>query len=196
MMAHGVENVRERIVTVATLDEALADCSDSYAFSARARGSRTRKDWREIAPLAQAIADDEELRVALVFGAEDFGLSVEETDRCREVCFLPTSAEHTSLNLSLAAGIVLYTLYREHGMHQKERGPRLVSERALAFLRAHLKEVLGGKVAYTAAAKRDIEESIDRVFTRAPIESRDARAWHMMMRALGSELEPRDFGIE
>jgi hypothetical protein len=33
------------------------------------------------------------------------------------------------------------------------------------------------------------------VFTRVPIEMRDARAWHMMMRALGSSMTPRDFGI-
>jgi TrmH family RNA methyltransferase len=194
-MAHGVENVREKIRVAATLEEALAECSHSIAFTARARGSRKRRDWREYAGEVRELCDDAEQRVALVFGAEENGLTVEETDQCREVVFLPTSAEHTSINLASAVGIVLYTLYSEHGMHQKERGARLVSERALAFLRAHLKEVLGQRVALTKAAKKDIEESVDRVFTRAPIESRDARAWHMMMRALGSQLEPRDFGI-
>jgi tRNA/rRNA methyltransferase/tRNA (cytidine32/uridine32-2'-O)-methyltransferase len=194
-MAHGVENVRDKIRVAATLDEALADCTHSVAFSARARGSRKRIDWREHVAATRALCDDREQIVALVFGAEENGLTAEETDRCKELVFLPTSAEHTSINLATAVGIVLYTLYGEHGMHQKERGAHLVSERALRFLRAHLKEVLGARVAMTPAAKRDIEASVDRIFTRVPVESRDARAWHMMMRALGSQLEPRDFGI-
>lgn len=194
-MAHGVEDVRGKIHVAASLEEALAECTHSIAFTARARGSRKRRDWREYAGEARELCDDGEQRVALVFGAEENGLTAEETDQCREVVFLPTSAEHTSINLAAAVGIVLYSLYGEPGMHQKERGARLVSERALSFLRAHLKEVLGARVAMTAAAKKDIEESIDRVFTRAPVESRDARAWHMMMRALGSQMEPRDFGI-
>ncbi len=194
-MAHGVENIRERIHVAATLEEALADCTHSIGFTARARGARKRRDWREAAGEVRAMCDDPDQLVALVFGNEETGLTAEETDQCREVARLPTSEEHTSLNLALAVGIVLYTLYSAEGLHQRERGPRYVSERALEFLRAHLKEVFVGKVARSAAARKDIEESIDRVFTRAPVESRDARAWHMMLRALGSEMEPRDFGI-
>jgi hypothetical protein len=38
--------------------------------------------------------------------------------------------------------------------------------------------------------------SIRRVFGRAPLETRDARAWHLLARALGNEKTPGDYGLE
>lgn len=195
MMAHGVEDVRAKIRVVATLREALEDCSHSVAFTARPRDGRQRVDWRDAAGELRPLCDDAEERVALVFGSEADGLNGEELEACKLAAYLPTAVEHQSLNLAAAVTIVLFTLYSGEAVHKRERGPRLASERQLEFLRAHLKAVLGGKVALSLAARRDIENSIERVFTRVPIEQRDARAWHMMMRALGSRMAPRDFGI-
>lgn len=195
MMAHGVENVREKIRVAATLAEALRDTTHSVAFTARPRDGRLRLDWRDQVGEFKRWCDDPKETVALVFGSEADGLDGAEVDACKVVAYLPTSAEHQSLNLATAVSIALFTLYSGEAVHKRERGPRLASERQLVFLREHLKAVLGEKVALSLAAKRDIEESIERVFTRVPIESRDARVWHMMMRALGSKLAPRDFGI-
>jgi len=195
-MSHGVENVRERIRVVADLGEALAGCTVSVAFTARVRGQRWRKDWREARDELLAFAEDAEQTLALVFGSEENGLTVEETDLAQELCYLPTAEEHTSINLAMAVGIVLSSLYTGRGSHQHEGGASLVDGAALAYLKAHLKHVLGGQVARGASARRDIEASIERVFSRGPIESRDARAWHMMMRALGSAKTPMDFEVE
>jgi len=195
MMAHGVENVREKIRVVPSMAEALKDCTHSIAFTGRPRDGRLRSDWRELAPQIHPLCDDPRERVALVFGSEADGLDTAELESCKIAAYLPTAAEHQSLNLAAAVTIVLYTLYSGDAVHRRERGPRLASERQLAFLRAHLKEVMGGKVALSPSARKDIEGSIERVFTRVPIEMRDARAWHMMMRALGSRMTPRDFGI-
>ena len=54
----------------------------------------------------------------------------------------------------------------------------------------------GERVALTAAAKQDIIDSIERVYSRAPLEDRDARAWHLMARALGSTVTPKDLGLD
>ena len=37
---------------------------------------------------------------------------------------------------------------------------------------------------------------IDRQIARAPLEDRDARAWHLVLRALGNDLTPKDLGLE
>jgi hypothetical protein len=37
---------------------------------------------------------------------------------------------------------------------------------------------------------------IDRLVARAPLENRDAKAWHLVLKTLGSELSPTDLGIE
>lgn len=195
-MGHGVENLRERARVVGTLEEALADCTSSVGFTARVRGSRWRKDWRKAREGVLEACRDPAQRIALVFGSEENGLTAEEVALCRELCYLPTSEEHTSINLAMAVGIVLHSLFEGRGVHQHEGGARLVDGAGLAYLKEHLKAVLGGQVARGAAARRDIERSIERVFSRAPIESRDARAWHMMMRALGSRATPSELGVE
>ena len=192
-MAHGVENVRERIVVVDTLEEALADRQRTFGFTARARGSRRREDWLEVKDEALS-ADAAGQSVALVFGSEESGLSGAETDQIQTLCHLATTAEHTSINLATAVAIVLHSVFSSENVHAGDQ-VRLTTGEDLAYLREHLKAVLGGEVARGESARRDIEASIDRLFQRAPIESRDARAWHMMMRALGSKRSPKDFGL-
>ena len=194
-MAHGVENVRERIVVVERLEQALADCTASFGFTARARGSRLRRDWREAREQVAAAAEGEG-RVALVFGNEEVGLTSSETDLLQELYYLRTSEEHTSINLAMSVGIVLSSLYTEPGAHGHKDAAHLIDGADRAYLQEHLKQVFGGQIARGEAARRDIEGAIERVFARAPIESRDARAWHMMLRALGSRATPMDFGLQ
>ena len=195
-MSHGVENVAERVRVVADLGEALADCTLSVGFTARGRGQRPRRDWREARDDWVGPCDAEDQRVALVFGSEENGLTGAETDLCGELCYLPTSADHTSINLTLAVGIVLSSLYTGQGTHVDEGGFRLVDGRARAYLVEHLKSVFVERVARSDAARDDIRCAVERLFGRAPIETRDARAWHMMMRALGSQRTPQELGVE
>ena len=194
-MSHGAEGVRAALRVVGTLGEALADCTSSIGFTARSRDSRWRADWRKLRDETARACDDPAQRVALVFGSEENGLTGEETDLCQTLCYLATSEEHTSLNLAVAVGVVLSSLYTARAAKPPESGPRLADHAALDYLRAHLKEVFA-QVARSDAARRDIEGSIDRVFGRVAVESRDARAWHMMLRALGSRSTPMDLGVE
>ena len=193
-MSHGVHDVREKIRVVETLAEALEGTTRSVGFTARARGQRKRKDWRVVSEdWSEACADPAQC-VALVFGSEENGLTVEETDLLGDLCSLPTAAEHTSLNLALAVGLVLYSLFRGKGVHIKEKGPVLAERESAEFLKARMKDVLA-RVARSDEAARDIRESIERVFTRAPIESRDARAWHKILQALDGEKSPSELGV-
>ncbi len=194
-MSHGAESARETITVVGTLEEALADCTWSVGFSARARGHRLREEWREIRERLTLLGDDPRERLALVFGNEETGLTVEETDRTAEIAHVRTAREHTSLNLAVTAGIVLAELFTGREVWQKERGGAMAEGAAREFLKERLKQVFAGKVARSEIAAQEISESIERVFSRAPLENRDARAWHKMLRALGSEMIPADLGL-
>ena len=77
-----------------------------------------------------------------------------------------------------------------------ESGGHPLSGEQREFLKAHLKHILSGKVAKNARVAEEVERMIDRVFSRAPLETRDASAWHQLMRALGSEAKPSDFGLD
>lgn len=193
-MSHGVQDLRERIRVVDTLDQALVDTTRSIGFTARARGQRKRLDWRSAASEWCALADDPLERVALVFGSEENGLTIEETDRIGVLASLPTAPEHTSLNLALAVGVVLYTLYGGKGVHVREKGPVLAERQSTDFLKARLKQVLCRRT-LSLQASADLEASIERVFTRAPIESRDARAWHKLLEALDGDSSPARLGV-
>jgi TrmH family RNA methyltransferase len=193
-MSHGVHDVRDKIRIVPSLAEALEGTTRSVGFTARARGQRKRKDWRGVSDEWSGICSDSAQCVALVFGSEENGLTAQETDLIGELCSLPTAVEHTSLNLALAVGLVLYSLFTGKGVHIKEKGPVLAQRESAEFLKARMKDVLG-RVARSDEAARDIRASIERVFTRAPIESRDARAWHKLLQAIDGEKSPSELGV-
>lgn len=195
-MSHGVDGAKDKIRVVATMREALADCTASFGFTARAYDHRSRRDWRAAQADVVQLADDPEHRVALVFGNEETGLTREETELCGELVHIATSAEHGSLNLAVATAVVLSALYTGRSVRAAERGSKPISGEAREFLKAALKHAFGERVALTEAAKGDIVHSIERVFSRAPLDDRDARAWHLMARALGSTITPKDLGLD
>ena len=195
-MSHGVPKAKDRVRIVTTMKEALADCTASVGFTARAHDHRSRRDWRSAQTELVELANDADHRLALVFGNEETGLTREETELCGELVHIATSAEHGSLNLAVASGIVLSALYTERSARGAERGSKPITGEAREFLKAALKHAFGERVALTAAAKQDIIDSIERVYSRAPLEDRDARAWHLMARALGSTVTPKDLGLD
>jgi tRNA/rRNA methyltransferase len=62
-------------------------------------------------------------RVALAFGPEDNGLSRDELARCDLLVHIPARREFPTLNLSHAAGIVLYAVHRARGLEDAESTP-------------------------------------------------------------------------
>lgn len=194
-MAHGVEGIDKLCVVVPDLAAALEGCTHVVGFTGRTHDDRLRRDWREYQPVLVEHANDPEETVALVFGNEAMGLETADVSRCHELVHIRTSGDHVSLNLAMTVGIVLSGLYTDRGWRERERGFRPIRSEAREYLVANLKHVFADKVARTPAARRDILASIERVFTKAPLEDRDARAWHLMLRALGSTLTPKDLGL-
>lgn len=193
-MAHGALDGAQKLRVVGSIHEALADATWSVGFTARERDHRSLFDWREArAEIAERSLSQADL-VALVFGSEESGLSGEEIEPLQTLVRIPASSEHGSINLALAVGIVLATLFLEDAPRAGEHRAASVSGRERTFLIERLKEALGTSCT-SAPARRDLELSIERVFSRAPLETRDARAWHLLARALAGKKAPSDFGI-
>jgi len=194
-MSHGVEAAAARVRVVDTLAEALGDCTHAVGFTARPRVHRHFADWRVAAPgVAERAATEDEL-VALVFGNEVEGLAQSETDLCHELVHIRTSGEHGSLNLSMAVGIALYSTFAEEGIRKKAKAHTTLRGDAREFLKARMKAVFV-EIARSESVKHDIAASIERVISTAPLETRDARSWHAILRVLGGEARPGDFGLE
>lgn len=135
-LAHGAEDVLQRVAAAATLGGALVGCARAYATTARPR------DWsrRVLAPedLAREAAHERAILaaatpgsapLAIVFGPEDRGLTNEELARCDAIVSIPVPPEtEATLSLPSAAAIVAYALRR--GLDTEHALPAARSERS------------------------------------------------------------------
>lgn len=110
-IAHGSEELIERIEFFDTLDDATADTALVIGTTARRRTATYL--WshpREAAPGLLTHDATAERPIAIVFGREDTGLLNEELDRCDRLLVVPTSEINSSLNLSQAVLLIGYEL--------------------------------------------------------------------------------------
>jgi TrmH family RNA methyltransferase len=185
-MAHGVAERRTRFPIVATLRDALGDVTDSYGFTARMRRNRAMRTLDEAADEIAQRAGDDTRRVALVFGNEEDGLSGDEQAPLHHLVCIPSSPRQPSINLGAAVSIVLAAIFREPPARQASRRHRPLEGLAREQLIAHLERALLPCV-QGDTSRRDLERSLRRVFERAPLETKDARAWHRLARAMLGE---------
>lgn len=195
LMSHGGEDARAHIRVVDTIEEALDGCHHAVAFTARARKKEKRIDWRRRSTELTGIGDDPDQTLALIFGGEESGLTRDEAMAAQELAHVRTAPAHTSLNLAQAVTVVLHSLFTGTQVHQRESQTKRLDNRGRVFLKERLTEVFAGQVAQTESAAQDITAAIDRIFSRAVLEPRDARAWHLMLHALGSRSTPGGYGL-
>jgi tRNA/rRNA methyltransferase len=110
-----------------TLEEAIADV-DLVVGTSEVATSREKRFLR-IAVTPREFATrfaSTDRTIALVFGREDFGLSVEDLERCDLLVTIPASPAYPVLNLSHAVAIALYEAYvgsRPMSAHREPSGP-------------------------------------------------------------------------
>jgi tRNA (cytidine32/uridine32-2'-O)-methyltransferase len=110
-----------------TLEEALADCSYTVAMTARERrAKRAVGRPRDVAgELLGRAAEPDAGPAAILFGREDIGLTNEALDLCHRAVTIPTSPEHSSLNLAQAVLVMAYELWMAvEGGSQGFKAPR------------------------------------------------------------------------
>ena len=117
-LASGAADVLENAVIVGSLPEALSGTVLSCALTSRRR---------ELTPSLLAAAQAEQ-SVALVFGNETFGLSIDEVQHCNRLMTISGNPDYFSLNLAQAVQVVCYELFSQ--THQDMS--HLIPERNLA----------------------------------------------------------------
>lgn len=106
-LAAGAGDVLAGAKTVATLQEAIADCGLVIGTSHRSRTNPIPTLWpRDCA--AKLIQEARNYPVALVFGRENNGLSNDELKLCNYHVCIPANPEYTSLNLAAAVQTLSY----------------------------------------------------------------------------------------
>ncbi len=117
-LASGAADVLENAVIVGSLPEALSGTVLSCALTSRRR---------ELTPSLLAAAQAGQ-SVALVFGNETFGLSIDEVQHCNRLMTISGNPDYFSLNLAQAVQVVCYELFSQ--THQDMS--HLIPERNLA----------------------------------------------------------------
>ena len=97
-----------------SLQAAMADVVWAIAVSAEPRefGPAPVTPEAGAQEALAVLAAHPEHRVALVFGAERTGLSIEEVQACGALCSIPASPDRASLNLAQAVQVLSYCLRR------------------------------------------------------------------------------------
>jgi tRNA (cytidine32/uridine32-2'-O)-methyltransferase len=116
--AAGALDVLNRATVVATLPEALADCTQVFATSARKRNYTRPQVTAEEA--AGWIKTNPNEKIAIVFGRERMGLSNEQLGLCQQLLYIPGNPEYDVLNIGSAVQIVSYELFKQFGIHRDE----------------------------------------------------------------------------
>ena len=109
-IAHRSMDLIESCTMHDTLDEAVADATFIVGTTARPRtAGRSYVRPREVASMiAERVTEGPS---AILFGREDRGLTNEALDRCHTVTIIPTSPEHSSINLAQAGLVLAYEVF-------------------------------------------------------------------------------------
>lgn len=166
--AAGADDLLAAASVVATLDEAVADCSWVVGTSARTR----HIDWPEVDArgfAVQAWQRAREAPVAVVFGRENSGLSNQELDRCQALLRLDTNPGFASLNLAAAVQVVAYELRMAHQAAVPQARPgdsQAVTQGEMEGFYAHLEQALVEIGFHDPLAPRLLPRRLRRMFNR------------------------------
>ncbi|WP_425316026.1 RNA methyltransferase [Uruburuella testudinis] len=175
VLASGAADVLENARITATLDEALADTTLNCALTSRKRElTSPLQTPRELVPeLLQAAQAGQQ--VALVFGNETFGLSIEEVQNCNRLMTINGNPDYFSLNLSQAVQVVCYELFSQIGMPMthltQESNPATHAQ--ISGLVGHLESVMDDIGFFNRRNSERLMRRMQGLFSRANTQTED-----------------------
>lgn len=111
-MGYRSQEIIESSEEFETLAHALADMS--LVFLATSKKGKWKKDFIFPGKAGEIIAERlKQEKIAIVFGREDSGVTIDESQTANYYITVPTAVTYPSLNLSQAVLLVLYEVYRK-----------------------------------------------------------------------------------
>jgi TrmH family RNA methyltransferase len=166
-----------------TVAEAVADCS--LIVGTTSIGNRALEHpLRRLETGGKMIAKAEG-PVALLFGAEKFGLSNEDMSYCHWLMRIPTREEHGSMNLGQAVAVCLYEIMRNPAVvRAKPEAKPVASAEEMERVTALLEEVLEHSGYVHARVEGSTKMKIRRLIRRMELNPHDAEVWLGMLRQI------------
>lgn len=101
-----------------TLADALADIST--VFVTTSKKGKWKKDFLSSTEAGAKVVERMQTeKVAIVFGREESGVTIEESQLANYLVYIPSAVTYPSLNLSQAVMVMVYEVYRQLGSANK-----------------------------------------------------------------------------
>ncbi len=175
ILASGARDVLENANIVATLAEALAPTTLSCALTSRKRELTAQlKTPRETMPELLAAAMRGE-KVALVFGNETFGLSIDEVVQCNRLVTINGNPNYFSLNLAQAVQVVCYELFSQVdvSMDYLMHDSKLATHEQVLGMVNHMQEAMDAIGFFERRQPERLMRRLHTLFDRAGVEQEE-----------------------
>ncbi|GAA5785077.1 RNA methyltransferase [Chitiniphilus shinanonensis] len=184
-LASSADDVLQSAIVVESLGEALAGTTVQVAMTARRRELvQPLGTPRQLAPelLAEARGGGE---VALVFGTEMSGLTIEEVRQCNRLVTIPTNPDYSSLNLSQAVQVLTYELFSclSDDVSHLEEHPKYASHEHVELFLEHLESTLLTIGFLKPYAPKRLMPRLRRLFQRTRLEQEEVDILRGILRA-------------
>ena len=186
--AYGLLDVK----VVASLSEAIADCTWVVGSSSRAR----TLDW-DVMDSRQcgerAIAAAQQGCVGIVFGNERAGLTNEELQQCHAHVSIPTSELYHSLNLAAAVQVVVYDVYMAQlqNQHFEPKVAKVATSEELDSFYQHLWDTLIDIEFIKIKNPKLALPRLKRLFNRASLEKSEVNLLRGVLTAAQKHVEKK-----
>ncbi|QRF75318.1 tRNA (cytidine/uridine-2'-O-)-methyltransferase TrmJ [Thermoplasmatales archaeon] len=131
----------------------------------------SRKKFRRIPVTPEAFWNEFSQRpdrIAIVLGREDDGLRNEELELCNYFINIPASPDYPVYNLSHAAAIIFYEMFKHAGAESNDSGKDPILPENYAMLMDRLSDLLD-EVSYPKSKRRNIDTMLRRITARASL---------------------------
>lgn len=175
VLASGAADVLHNARIFATLEEAVSDTVLSCALTSRKRElTAPLQTPRELVPeLLQTAAAGH--KVALVFGNETFGLSIEEVQCCNRLMTISGNPDYFSLNLAQAVQVVCYEIFSQVGlpMNHLEAENHPATHEQIAGMVKHMESLMNDIGFFNRRNGERMMRRMQSLFARAGTETED-----------------------
>jgi tRNA/rRNA methyltransferase len=184
-LSSNARDVLDAARVVDTLEEALA--STVMAVATISHGYELTPEVMTARSAARQVIDAAgQADVALVFGTEANGLSVEEVGRCTLAAHIPSNPEYTSLNLAAAVQIFCYELRLaalEDPLPVLDAGePATLDD--IEQLHRHLEQAMVATGFFDPANPKRLLPRLRRLVARARLEKEEVRILRGLLRTM------------
>lgn len=112
-MGYRSQEIIESSKTYPNLKEAVADIST--VILATSKKGKWKRDFLSPETVAETVvARQKKEKVAIVFGREDSGVTIDESQLANYYVHIPSAVDYPSLNLSQAVMVILYEVYKRY----------------------------------------------------------------------------------